>query len=77
MLATDPHEALRLVRTLGSHAGSDELREERDYIEVMALFRIGRAQDARAASTRFLRTYPESAFAGAIVSTARRLSTDS
>jgi len=77
LLASNPHEALRLVSTLGRRVGTDELREERDYIEVIALFRIGRAQDARAASTRFLRTYPESAFAGAIVNTARRLSTDS
>lgn len=77
MLATDPRGALRLLHTLSSSAGSQALREERDYIEVMALFRIGQLRDARAASTRFLKSYPESAFAGAIVSTARRMTTDS
>lgn len=77
MLASDPRGALRLLHTLASSASSQTLREERDYIEVMALFRIGQLRDARAASTRFLKSYPESAFAGTIVSTARRLTTDS
>lgn len=77
LLATDPRGALRLLHSLASSASSQALREERDYIEVMALFRIGQLRDARAASTRFLKSYPESAFAGAIVSTALRTTTDS
>ena len=77
MLTSDPAGALRLVRALTAAADSQALREERDYIEVMALFRTGQLRAARVATSRFLQSYPESAFTGAIVSTARRMTTGS
>ncbi|MET0285222.1 MAG: sigma-70 family RNA polymerase sigma factor [Polyangiales bacterium] len=63
LLAEHPREALAVVRTLDGRESANYLREERDYIELMALLAIGDQKAGRARASAFLRAYPASAFA--------------
>jgi RNA polymerase sigma-70 factor (ECF subfamily) len=63
LLATDPARALALVRAAETRFPNGYMREERSYIEIIALVGMGRLDDARPKIARFLRDYPESAFA--------------
>jgi RNA polymerase sigma-70 factor (ECF subfamily) len=63
MLAAQPRQALALVRELDGRENANYLREERDYIELMALLALGEQEAGRARARAFLRAYPASAFA--------------
>lgn len=65
LLVSEPERALELVRALELHSETRYLREERDYVEVMALLASDREQ-AREQAERFLRSYPRSALARAV-----------
>jgi RNA polymerase sigma-70 factor (ECF subfamily) len=62
LLPVDPAGALALVRSSEAQFPAGYLREERRYIGVMALFQLGRADDARRDAARFLRDYPNGPF---------------
>jgi hypothetical protein len=59
LLDSDPAQALALVRASEARAPSGYLREERRYIGVIALHKLGRSDEARAAAGRFLAEYPD------------------
>jgi RNA polymerase sigma-70 factor (ECF subfamily) len=62
LLARDPAGALSLVRSGETRFASGYLGEERRYIGVVALFKLGRLDEARAAAARFLVDYPDGPF---------------
>jgi hypothetical protein len=62
LLATDPARALALVRATQARFPDGYVKEEREYVEIMALLATGRLDEAQAKIPRFLRAYPESAF---------------
>jgi hypothetical protein len=62
LLAPDPRAALAIVETLSHSLPEEYLSEERRYIEVMALYGVGRRGDADRAADRFLSRYSSSAF---------------
>jgi hypothetical protein len=62
LLTPDPAEALAIVETLSRTLPEEYLSEERRYIEVMALYGVGRRADADRAANRFLSRYSTSAF---------------
>lgn len=62
LLPVDPAGALALVRSSETQFPAGYLREERRYIGVMALFQLGRADDARRDAAHFLRDYPNGPF---------------
>jgi hypothetical protein len=59
LLATAPARALYLVRSGDARFASGYLREERRYIGVIALFKLGRVDEARVEAARFLSDYPD------------------
>jgi RNA polymerase sigma-70 factor (ECF subfamily) len=61
-LTSDPAAALAIVETLSRTLPEEYLSEERRYIEVMALYGVGRRVDADRAADRFLSRYSSSAF---------------
>jgi RNA polymerase sigma-70 factor (ECF subfamily) len=62
LLAPDPARALALVRDAEARFPRGYVREERGYVEVMALVSLGSLDEARPKIARFLRDYPDSAF---------------
>jgi RNA polymerase sigma-70 factor, ECF subfamily len=62
LLAPDPAAALAIVETLSHSLPEEYLSEERRYIEVMALYGVGRRGDGDRAADRFLSRYSSSAF---------------
>jgi len=62
LLTTDPGGALTLVRAAEARFPNGYVREERAYVELMALLAMGRLDEARPKIARFLREYPESTF---------------
>jgi RNA polymerase sigma-70 factor (ECF subfamily) len=62
LLATAPARALTLVRSGEARFAHGYLREERRYIGVIALFKLGRLDEARAEAARFLNDYPDGPF---------------
>jgi hypothetical protein len=62
LLASDPAGALARVRADAARFPRGYLREERAYVEVMALFAMGQVEQAAPAATAFLRAYPDGAF---------------
>jgi RNA polymerase sigma-70 factor (ECF subfamily) len=62
LLATAPARALTLVRSGEARFAHGYLREERRYIGVIALFKLGRLDEARAEAARFLSDYPDGPF---------------
>jgi hypothetical protein len=63
LLASDPARALAIVHAVEARYPGGYVGEERAYVEIMALVALGRADEARPRIARFLRDYPESAFA--------------
>ena len=57
-LATDPSRTLELTRAMQARFADGNLREERAYLELMALHKLGRAEEVRQKANRFLRCYP-------------------
>jgi RNA polymerase sigma-70 factor (ECF subfamily) len=70
LLASDPGQALALVRS-GEARPQGYLREERRYIGIVALFKLGRVDEARAEAARFLTDYPDGPFTARVRATAR------
>jgi RNA polymerase sigma-70 factor (ECF subfamily) len=66
LLSTSPAQALALARAGEASYPSGYLREERRYIGVIALFKLGRLDEARATATRFLSDYPDGPFSGRV-----------
>ncbi|HVZ30836.1 MAG TPA: hypothetical protein VG963_00335, partial [Polyangiaceae bacterium] len=62
LLASDPAQSLAIVAELSRAPRPGYLEEERQYIEVMALYGVGRRADADQAADRFLSRYRSSAF---------------
>lgn len=58
LLADDPERALALTRTLEAGFPNGRFREERAYLEVMALLELGRTREMHAKAAEFLRAYP-------------------
>lgn len=63
LLSYDPEAALAVIQALRASPGSTYLREECDYVEVMALHQGDHDALARERGRVFLRRYPTSAFA--------------
>ena len=63
LLERHPHDALAIVRKLKAAGGAPYLREERDYVELMALLGSGERSAGRLRAQAFLHAYPASAFA--------------
>jgi hypothetical protein len=61
-LASDPVRALRLAREGELAFRNGYFPQERRYIEVMALFALGRLGEAHAQAAAFLRDYPNAAY---------------
>lgn len=59
LLSTAPERALLIARGLETRFPQGYFREERAYVEVMALFRLGRTREGRSKADRFLRAYPD------------------
>jgi RNA polymerase sigma-70 factor, ECF subfamily len=74
LLASDPTRALALVRDGESRFAAGYLREERRYIGIAALFKLGRADEARAEAARFIRDYPGGPFTQRVRAAADRAS---
>ena len=72
VLATDPAQALSLVRAYEARFPKGYMREERGYVEVMALLALGRLDEARPEVARFLQAYPDGAFSRRIREESRR-----
>jgi RNA polymerase sigma-70 factor (ECF subfamily) len=62
VLAADPARALALVHAAEARFPRGYVREERGYVEIMALVALGRLGEARPKIARFLRDHPDSAF---------------
>lgn len=71
LLATRPGEALAIVESLPRTSDQAYLAEERRYIEVIALYGLGRYAEANRAADQFLARYASSVFRGR-VSAARK-----
>lgn len=59
LLESDPAQALELTRAMRTRFEAGYFAEERSYVEVMALQRLGRAHELRNKAAFFLRTYPD------------------
>jgi RNA polymerase sigma-70 factor (ECF subfamily) len=66
LLTSDPAQALALVRSGEAQFPSGYLREERRYVGVAALFKLGRVDEARAEASRFLSDYPDGPFSARV-----------
>jgi len=60
LLERDPAAAHRAIQAANREFPSGVLREERDGLEAIALFRAEKASDARAHAERFIERYPRS-----------------
>jgi outer membrane protein assembly factor BamD (BamD/ComL family) len=72
LLDSDPARALGLVREGEARFAAGYLREERRYIGIAALFKLGRADEARAEAARFIRDYPGGPFTQRVRTAASR-----
>jgi hypothetical protein len=61
-LVTDPELALSLTSKHRQIFADGSLAEEREFIGIRALVRLGRRQDARERMDQFLRAFPRSAY---------------
>jgi RNA polymerase sigma-70 factor (ECF subfamily) len=59
LLDASPADALVLVQSGDANFGAGYLAEERRYIGVIALFKLGRLDEARAQAAVFLKDYPD------------------
>jgi len=58
LLSADPKRALALTRAMHTGFPAGYFREERDYLEVMALRELGRTREMRDKAAAFLGAYP-------------------
>jgi prolyl-tRNA synthetase len=73
LLAAEPVRALRIVREGHVKFRGGYFAQERRYIEVMALFALGRRGEAHAQATWFLRDYPSGPYRHRVESEMLRL----
>jgi RNA polymerase sigma-70 factor (ECF subfamily) len=66
LLTSDPARSLALVRASEARTPSGYLREERRYVGVIALFKLGRVDEARTEAGRFLADYPDGPYSARI-----------
>ena len=66
LLTSDPARALALVQASEARTPSGYLREERRYVGVMALFRLGKLDEARTEAARFLADYPDGPYSARV-----------
>jgi hypothetical protein len=59
LLATAPGRALSIARGLETRFPQGYFREERAYVEVMALLALGRTDEGRLKAGQFLRVHPD------------------
>lgn len=59
LLASDPARALSVTRRVQARFEAAYFAEERIYVEVMALHRLGRSGELRERAAAFLHTYPD------------------
>ena len=60
-LASDPNAALALTDEHARHYPAGVLRQEREFIAIQALHRLGRRSEAAARADEFLSRFPDSA----------------
>lgn len=58
LLAREPARTLELTRKMQTRFADGNLREERAYLELMALHNLGRGDELRAHAAEFLQAYP-------------------
>jgi hypothetical protein len=61
-VASDPEHALLLTRRYGAEYPNGTYAQERDFIAISALVRLGRIEQAKARATAFRERYPRSAY---------------
>ena len=66
LLESDPVRALAVARAGEAHFPTGYLREERRYVGVVALFKLGRVDEARSEAARFLADYPDGPFSARV-----------
>jgi hypothetical protein len=66
LLTDDPKRALALTRAMEAGFPEGRFREERAYLEVMALFELERTDEMRAKAAAFLRAYPAGLYSGRV-----------
>jgi hypothetical protein len=66
LVSRDPARALALARGMRARFPHGFFREERAYLEVMALHGLGRRQEMREQAAAFLRAYPDGPYAGRV-----------
>jgi hypothetical protein len=62
LLSSDPSRALSIVRSVETRFPAGFVGEERRYVEIAALTKLGRTAEARGLAEQFLRDYPDGAF---------------
>jgi hypothetical protein len=72
LLARDPARALALTQTMRQRFPEGYFREERAYVEVMALAGLGRTGELREKAAAFLRTYPNGPYTERVKKTVSR-----
>jgi hypothetical protein len=72
LLSRDPARALALTQALRARFPDGYLREERAYLEVMALAKLGRRREMRKKAATFLRTYPDGPYSARVRGALRR-----
>lgn len=70
LLGTAPARALAIARSVEARFPDGYLREERAYVEVMALFALGRSDEARNEAAAFLKRYPDGPYSRRVHSAA-------
>jgi RNA polymerase sigma-70 factor (ECF subfamily) len=63
LLSTNPAQALELTRSMRERFEVGYFAEERGYVEVMALHRLGRTDELRDKGAAYLRAYPSGPYA--------------
>lgn len=62
-LATDPQQALSILRRATAQHGDAGLVQEREALAIDALVRLGKRREAEARAQRFFARYPTSSYA--------------
>ncbi len=65
-LRTDPAKALSLARQADTDFPKGKFAQDRDGIEILALFALGRTEDAETKARRFLAAHPKATYADQI-----------
>jgi hypothetical protein len=66
LLLGDPERALALTRAMHTGFPAGYFREERDYLEVMALRELGRTREMREKAAAFLGAYPQGLYSSRV-----------